>query len=95
MSSILVIYGLIVSIFILKRIDFKNYSWRKGYNDLAAGLLQGLSAMFSGGVLGIIGDIGVRKFVHEEKIYTGMLLLLIFAEVVALYGVIVAVIMTS
>lgn len=63
MSSILGIYGLIISIFIMKGINLENYTWKKGYNDLAAGLVQGFSSLFAGYAIGEVGETGVRKFV--------------------------------
>ena len=44
---------------------------------------------------GIIGDAGVRANAQQPKLFTGMLLMLIFAEALALYGLIVGIILSS
>lgn len=40
---------------------------------------------------GIIGDTGVRGTALQPRLYVGMILILIFAEVLGLYGLIVAI----
>ena len=45
--------------------------------------------------IGIIGDAGVRANAQQPKLFTGMLLMLIFAEALALYGLIVGIIASS
>lgn len=42
----------------------------------------------------MIGDAGVRANAEQEQIYVGMLLSLIFAEALGLYGLIVAIIIS-
>ena len=61
---------------------------------MGAGLSCGLSGMGAGIAIGIIGDAGVRGNAQQPRLYVGMILILIFAEVLALYGVIVSLIMT-
>lgn len=45
--------------------------------------------------IGIVGDAGVRANAQQEKIFVGMILILIFGEALALYGLIVSLILTS
>ena len=45
--------------------------------------------------VGIVGDAGVRAVAMQPKMYVGMVLILIFAEALGLYGLIVGLIMTS
>lgn len=52
MSSILGIYGLIVSIFIVRDIHPDTYTWYKGYKALSSGLIQGFSSLFAGYAIG-------------------------------------------
>jgi hypothetical protein len=40
--------------------------------------------------IGIVGDAGVRAVGQQEKLFVGMILILIFAEALGLYGLIVA-----
>jgi len=45
--------------------------------------------------LGIVGDAGVRATAQQPKLFVGMILILIFAEALALYGLIVALILSG
>lgn len=89
MAGILGIYGLIVSVILNMRID-NNLNFALGYRYLGAGLCCGLSSLAAGLAIGIVGDAGVRANAQQEKIFIGMILILIFAEAVALYGFIVS-----
>ena len=71
------------------------YSSFTGYAHLAAGLACGLSGMAAGIAIGIVGDAGVRASAQQAKLYVGMVLILIFAEALGLYGLIVGLILTS
>ncbi len=76
------------------------YSSFTGYAHLAAGLACGLSGMAAGIAIGIVGDAGVRAVAHHNcaapaRLYVGMVLILIFAEALGLYGLIVGLIMSS
>jgi len=101
MAGILGIYGLIVSVIYISAItettDMKgapSYTPYKGYKHLAGGMCCGLSALGAGITIGIVGDAGVRANAQKD-IYVGMILILIFAEALGLYGLIVAIIMNS
>jgi len=43
--------------------------------------------------IGVVGDAGVRATAQQPKVFTGFILILIFAEALALYGLIVALIL--
>ena len=60
---------------------------------MAGGLCCGLSALGAGLCIGIVGDAGVRANAQKD-IYVGMILILIFAEALGLYGLIVAIILS-
>lgn len=60
---------------------------------MGAGISVGLSGLGAGIAIGIVGDAGVRGTAQQPRLYVGMILILIFAEVLALYGMIVALIM--
>ena len=70
---------------------FKIFS---GFMHLGAGLSVGLSGLGAGIAIGIVGDSGVRGTAQQPRLYVGMILILIFAEVLALYGLIVSLVMT-
>ena len=82
------------SFFILvKRSD--SYTIFMGYGQLSSGLCCGLSALAAGLAIGIVGDAGVRANAQQGQIFVGMILILIFAEALGLYGLIVALILSS
>ncbi len=70
------------------------YDWYTGYMHLAAGLSVGLSAMASGLAIGVSGAAGVRGIKHND-ILIAVILMMIFAEAIALYGFIVAIVLAS
>lgn len=45
--------------------------------------------------IGIVGDAGVRATAQQPKLFVGMILILIFAEALALYGLIVGIILSQ
>lgn len=71
------------------------YSPFKGFLHLGSGLSVGLSGMAAGIAIGIVGDVGVRGTAQQPRLYVGMILILIFAEVLGLYGLIVGLVMIS
>ena len=94
MAGILGIYGLIVAVILNQRIGEK-YTYKEGYAHLASGLCCGLSSLGAGIAIGIGGDAGVRALGQTDKIFVGMMLILIFAEALGLYGLIVSLILSS
>jgi len=60
-----------------------------------AGLCVGLSSLAAGLAIGIVGDAGVRANAQEPKLFVGMILILIFAEALGLYGLIVGLVVAS
>merc|ERR1719247_2448967 len=66
------------------------YSSFAGFAHLAAGLCCGLSGLAAGMAIGVVGDAGVRAVGQQEKLFVIMILILIFAEALGLYGLIVA-----
>lgn len=71
------------------------YSAHSGFAHLAAGLCCGLSGLAAGMAIGVVGDAGVRAVGQQEKLFVGMILILIFAEALGLYGLIVALILSQ
>jgi len=92
MAGILAIYGLVVSVLLAGQLaGFPDYSLYKGFLHLGAGLSVGLSGLAAGFAIGIVGDAGVRGTAQQPRLFVGMILILIFAEVLGLYGLIVAI----
>ncbi|KAI5986152.1 hypothetical protein EDD15DRAFT_2200231 [Pisolithus albus] len=96
MSGIVAVYGLVVSVLIAGSLHpSKDYTLAAGFIHLGAGLSCGMTGIGAGYAIGIVGDSCVRAYVHEQRIFVGMVLILIFAEVLGLYGLIVALIMNT
>jgi len=97
MAGIIAIYGLVVSALISGKIKEpkEGYKLFHGFIHLGAGLSVGLSGLAAGFAIGIVGDSGVRGTAQQPRLFVGMILILIFAEVLGLYGLIVALLMSS
>ncbi|EDV24371.1 V-type proton ATPase 16 kDa proteolipid subunit [Trichoplax sp. H2] len=95
MAGIIAIYGLVVAVLIANRIKPTEYTLFMSFVDLGAGLSVGLSGLAAGFAIGIVGDAGVRGTAQQPRLFVGMILILIFAEVLGLYGLIVALIMST
>ncbi|KAJ4396115.1 vacuolar ATPase V0 domain subunit c [Gnomoniopsis smithogilvyi] len=95
MAGIIGIYGLVVSVLISDGLRQTDYALFTGFIQLGAGLAVGLAGMAAGFAIGIVGDAGVRGTAQQPRLFVGMILILIFAEVLGLYGLIVALLMNS
>ncbi|XP_034244069.1 V-type proton ATPase 16 kDa proteolipid subunit-like [Thrips palmi] len=91
MAGIVAIYGLVVAVLIATTLDRDSYTLFKGFMHLGAGLAVGFSGLAAGFAIGIVGDSGVRGTAQQPRLFVGMILILIFAEVLGLYGLIIAV----
>ncbi|XP_045598356.1 V-type proton ATPase 16 kDa proteolipid subunit c [Procambarus clarkii] len=93
MAGIIAIYGLVVAVLIAGKLNpaDKGYSLYQGFVHMGAGLAVGLSGLAAGFAIGIVGDAGVRGTAQQPRLFVGMILILIFAEVLGLYGLIVAI----
>merc|ERR1719323_2644658 len=80
MAGVLGIYGLIVAVILNQHIKTDGYTAYQGYAHLA---------------IGLVGDAGVRANGQQPKLFVGMVLILIFAEALGLYGLIVAIILSQ
>ena len=110
MAGIIGIYGLVVSVLISNDLKQES-SLFTNFIQLGAGLSVGLAGMAAGFAIGIVGDAGVRGTAQQPRLFVGMILILIFAEVLGtlqhrrpemladktlgLYGLIVALLMNS
>lgn len=104
MAGILGIYGLIVAVIIASKIKYVTsanqtqaaapYNAFNGYKHLASGLCCGLSSLAAGLAIGVVGDAGVRANAQKD-IFVGVILILIFAEALGLYGLIIAIILST
>ena len=96
MAGILGIYGLIIVVILnLNQRISGEYQAKSGYKYLTFGLCCGLSSLGAGIVIGIGGDAGVRALGQTDIIFVGMMLILIFAKALGLYGLIASLILSS
>merc|ERR1719386_386396 len=96
MAGVLGIYGLITAVIINSKLaQPETYSAYSGYAHLAAGLTVGMSSLAAGLAIGIVGDAGVRANAQQPRLFVGMILILIFAEALGLYGLIVGLVVAS
>ena len=80
LSGILAIYGLVVSVIISTALKEKS-ALHTNFLQLAAGISVGLCCLAAGFCIGIVGDAGVRGTSQQPRLFVGMMLMLIFAEV--------------
>ena len=97
MAGILGIYGLIVAVILGQKLSGENVyiDIKKGYQYLGSGLCCGLTSFGAGIAIGIGGEAGVRALGQQDKVFVGMMLLLIFSEALGLYGLIVSLILVQ
>lgn len=95
MAGIVAIYGLVVAVIVSGKVEpaGANYTINNGFSQFAGGLVCGLCGLGAGYAIGIAGDAGVRALSQQPRMFVGMILILIFAEVLGLYGMIVALIL--
>ena len=95
MAGILGIYGLIVAVIISNNIKKDGYTLFASFLHLAAGCAAGMASLAAGYAIGVIGDICCFAYSKTEKIFVPMILMLIFAEALGLYGLIIALLMNN
>jgi V-type H+-transporting ATPase proteolipid subunit len=94
MAGIVGIYGLVAAIIVAPGMEYP-YPLYKGYANLAGGLSVGFCGLASGVCIGVSGDVAVRAMADQPRLLMGAMLILIFGEVLGLYGFIVAIILSG
>merc|ERR1719387_1257268 len=96
MAGVLGIYGLITSVIINGKLNNPAaFGAFQGYAGFSAGVVVGLSSLAAGAAIGVVGDAGVRANAQEPKLFVSLILILIFAEALGLYGLIVGLVVAS
>mmetsp|Transcript_515 Transcript_515/g.947 ORF Transcript_515/g.947 Transcript_515/m.947 type:complete len:177 (+) Transcript_515:128-658(+) len=104
MAGVVGIYGLIIAVIISTKVSSPRlvdgsmkpqYTLFGGAAHLASGMAGGFSGLAAGIAIGIVGDVGTRALAQQGKLFVGMILILIFAEALGLYGLIVALIFSA
>ena len=70
------------------------YNWFTAWKHLGAGIAVGFSGLASGLCIGVSGEAGVRGIKHKD-ILIAVILMMMFAEAIALYGFIVAIVLAA
>jgi len=95
MAGVIGIYGLIIAVIVGTSVHPNDYTDFHGLAHLGSGLSVGLAGLSAGMAIGIVGDAGVRATAQQPQLFVGMILILIFAEALGLYGLIVALILST
>lgn len=96
MAGMIGIYGLLIGIILVTtRVVPQGYSLFEGIGGFAGGLACGLSGLAAGIAIGIVGDAGVRANAANEKVFTPMIVILVFAEALGIFGLIIGIISVS
>ncbi|UKZ60903.1 uncharacterized protein TrAtP1_002173 [Trichoderma atroviride] len=91
MSGIIAVYSLVIAVLIAQDIqppsaNNEAYTLFASFMHFTCGLVVGLTGLAAGYCIGIVGDNGVRAYMKQSRVYIGMILILIFGEVLGLYG---------
>lgn len=84
MAGIIGIYGLVVSVLISDGLK-QDLPLFTSFIQFGAGLSVGLAGLAAGFAIGIVGDAGVRGTAQQPRLFVGMILILIFAEVLGMF----------
>jgi len=100
MAGVLGIYGLIIAVIIANAVAGVEqgkpaYGYFSAVAHFGGGIACGLSGLAAGLAIGIVGDTLTRASAEQPKLFVGMVLILIFAEALGLYGLIVGLILAS
>lgn len=63
--------------------------------QFGVGLTCGLSSLAGGFAIGVAGDVCVRAYGKQPKFLTGLMLIMIFSEMIGLFGMIIAMMMNT
>ncbi|KAK2085076.1 V-type proton ATPase 16 kDa proteolipid subunit [Saguinus oedipus] len=94
MAGIITIYGLVVAVLITNSLN-DDISLYRSFLQLGANLSVGLSGLAAGFAIGIVGGAGMQGTAQQPRLFVGMILILIFAEVLGLYGLIFVLILST
>jgi len=100
MAGVLGIYGLIIAVIISNEVTTvsekkPSYTQFKAFAHFGGGIACGLSGLAAGLAIGIVGETLTQASAVQPKLFVGMVLILIFAEALGLYGLIVGLILSA
>ena len=94
MAGILSIYGLIIAVLLSGNISTESQTAYSAFMQLSAGILSGFSNVAAGYAIGLVGERGVKYYAINVNIFVALILILIFAEVLGLFGMITSIIVS-
>ena len=94
MAGIVGIYGLVSAVIVSPGMKYP-YSIYSGYANLGGGLCVGFCGLASGVCIGVAGEVAIRAMAEQPRLIMGAMLILIFGEVLGLYGFIVSILLSS
>eukprot|EP01119_Soliformovum_irregulare_P016407 TRINITY_DN4739_c0_g1_i1.p1 TRINITY_DN4739_c0_g1~~TRINITY_DN4739_c0_g1_i1.p1 ORF type:complete len:194 (-),score=43.91 TRINITY_DN4739_c0_g1_i1:85-666(-) len=94
MASVRGVYGLIIGVLITVAMT-EHYPLYAGIAHMFSGLAVGLSGIASGYCMGEIGHFGLRAVAKKPQLFVSVVLIIIFAEAIGLYGLIISLIVLT
>lgn len=95
MAGIIGIYGLVFAIVVLDTISSDGYHVAKAYAHFGGGLAVGFTGLSAGMTIGIAGEVGIIAFAKRPELFVGLTLVLIFGEVLGIYGMVISLVLNS
>jgi len=96
MAGMLGIYGVLIAIVLItSKIRVTGQTEFQGVFWFCGSIGVGLTSLVAGLAIGLVGDSGVRLNVLEPRIFTPMIVILVFCEALAIFGLIIGMITTS
>jgi len=76
-------------------VNSTGYPLYKGFAHFFSGICVGLSGYASGYCMGVVGNYGMKAVGKKPSLYMGLLLIIIFAEAIGLYGLIIGLLLLT
>lgn len=97
MAGVLSIYGLITMLVINSKVTMYplGMPYYVGYAHFAAGLSTGVASLAAGIAIGCAGQTACKCVAQQPNLFVVMIIVLIFGEALALFGLIVSLLLTN
>lgn len=95
MASVLSIYGLVVALVMTRNVTTTVgiINAMRAFKYFSGGLTVGLTGLAAGYSIGRVGQHGILAYSQQPRVFVGLILLLIFGEVLGIYGLITALVL--
>lgn len=95
MAGIIGIYGLVFSIVVMSNIIPQYYHMKTAWSNFSGGICVGVCGLAAGATIGIAGQYGIIAFAKSPELFIGLTLVLIFGEVLGIYGMVISLVMNK